>query len=297
MRPPSIAVLVLVLLLPLVGCSGVFGPTAHEAPRFAPGVTDERVTSATTLSAANRAILENTSYTYVRNYTQRMDAEGYHYAVTHDTRAWVAADGSFRYRHRGVVTGGAHPSTYVDGVWTNGSVAVARTVDVDNESVTYTRYRPPEPYSAANATHNDVSPALDGAVVTKRWNESGAAYAGVRADRSESRRWQAANGTVVNLTTRRTAAATVREDGFVPSLETSVSGERPLPVAANDSVDSPGRPIAHFRDEASVRYRALGRTTVTRPDWVDEGLAATEGLPLGQPTTPRPTNASGSPSG
>lgn len=292
MRHPSTAVLILVLMIPLAGCGGIFDSTTQETPTFAPGVTSERVTNASTLSAANRAILQNTSYTYVRNYTQRVDTAGYHYAVDHDTRVWVAADGSFLYHHRSVVTGGEHPSEYVNGVWTNGSIAVMRTVNVSNESVTYTRYRPPEPYPAANATHNDVSGALGGALVTTTWNESGTAYVHVRATRSESRRWQAANRTTVNLTTRRTATATIREDGFVPSLNTSVSGDRPLPVAANDSVTSNRRPIAHFRDQASVRYWALGQTNVPRPNWVDDALAATDGLSFGQTTTPRARNAS-----
>ncbi|MFA9516591.1 hypothetical protein ACERIT_05145 [Halopenitus sp. H-Gu1] len=292
MRLVSAAVLALVILIPLAGCSGIFGPTAQEPSTFAPGVSNERVTDAATLAAANRAILQNTSYTYVRNYTQRVDTEGYHYAVNHDTRVWVGADGSFLYHHRGVVTGGEHPSEHIDGVWANGSIAVTRTINVRNGSVTYTRYRPPEPYSAANATHNDVSRALRGALVTTTWNESGTAYRRVHANTSETRRWQASNGTAVNLTTRRTATATIREDGLVSSLNTTVSGDRPLPVAANDSIRSNGRPIAHFRDQASVRYRELGTTDIPRPDWVDEALAATDGLSFGQTTAPRLRNAS-----
>ena len=119
MRLTSTAVLALVLLVPLAGCSGLFGLATEDAPTFAPGVTGERVTDASALAAANRAILQNTSYTYTRNYTQRVDAEGYHYAVNHDTRVWVAADGSFLYHHRGVVTGSEQPSEHIDGVWTN----------------------------------------------------------------------------------------------------------------------------------------------------------------------------------
>lgn len=292
MRRPSTVVLVVVLLASLAGCGGLFDSTPR-APAFAPGVTSEQVTNASALSAAHRETLQNTSYTYVRNYTQRIDADGYHYAVAHDTRVWVAADGSFLYRHHGVVTGSRQPSDHVDGVWSNGSVAVTRTVAVSNESVTYTRSRPPDPFPAANATHGDVSGALGGARVTERWNESGAAYVRVGVDRSETRRWQAANGTDVNLTTRRTATATVREDGLVPALDRSVSGRRPLPVAARDSTTSNARPVAHFRDRARVRYGALGRTDVPRPDWVDDALAATEGLSLGERTTPRAWNASG----
>lgn len=293
MRPPSTAVLILVLLIPLAGCSGIFGPTTRKAPTIAPGVTSGNVTDASTLAAANRAILQNNSYTYVRNYTQRVDSDGYHYAVDHATRVRVAADGSFLYHHRIAVTGGEHPSEYVDGVWTNDSVAVIRTVNVLNESMTYTRYRPPEPYLAANATHNDISGVLGGAPVTATWNESGTAYVSVRANRSGPRPWLAGNETAVNLTTRRTVAATIREDGFVPSLDTSVSGDRPLPAAANDSITSNGRPIARFSDQTSVRYRALGTTDVPRPNWVDDALGATKGLSLGETSTPQARNASG----
>jgi hypothetical protein len=188
MRHNSAAVLTLVLLIPFAGCSGLFGPAAQETSTFAPGVTNERVTDASALEAANRAILQNTSYTYVRNYTQRVDTEDYRCAVNHDTRVWVATDGSFLYHHRGVVTGGEHPSEHIDGVWANDSIAVMRTINVPNESVTYTRYRPPEPYSAANATHSDISGALGGAIVTTTWNESGTAYADVHANTSETRR-------------------------------------------------------------------------------------------------------------
>ncbi len=291
MRLPSTAVLILVLLVPLAGCSGFIGSTPENAPGFAPGVTSDRVTNSSTLSTAHHEILQNTSYTFVRNYSQRVETDGYQYAVDHDTRVWVAADGSFLYHHHGVVSGGDHPSEYVDGVWTNGTVTLTRTVDVSNESVTYTRYRPPNPFSAENATNIDIPGALDDALVTETWNETGDSFVRVSLNRSEMRRWQAANRTTANLTTRHASTATVREDGFVPSFNTSVFGDRPLPIAATDSVDSNERPIAQFRDRTSVRYRGLGRTDVPRPNWVSKALKSTGSVSFGEPTTPLAWNA------
>lgn len=290
MRLPSSAVVALVLVIPLAGCSGFFGPT--QPPSLAPGVTTERVDDASLLEDANRDVLRNSSYTYVRNYTQRIDADGYHYAVDHDTRAYVAANGAFLYHHRGVVDSGDRSSVYVDGLWANGTVAVARTVNVANESVTYTCYRPPEPYSAANATRADVAAALGGASVTTTWNESDTGYVRVRATESQTRRWQASNGTVVNATTTRNATATVRGDGFVPSLNASVFGLRPLPVGASNSDASSDGSLARFRDSSRVRYTSLGSTRVPRPDWIDTALEATDGLPFGQTTAPRATDGS-----
>lgn len=287
MRLPSTTVLVVALLVPLAGCAGLVGPSAQETATFAPGVSTDRVTDATALDEGNRAILRNTSYTYTSNYSQRVSADGYDYAVDHDTRVWVAADGSYLYHHRGVVTESETSATYVDGVWANESVAVMRTVDVENDSVTYTRYRPPEPYSAANTTRSGISDSLEEATVTETWNESGSAYARVRANESESNRWQGADGNTVTLTTRHEAVATVREDGFVPSLNSSLSGERPLPVAADDSESADSRAIAQIRDQTRIRYSAVGTTDVPRPDWVDVALGATEGLSDGETSPPR----------
>ncbi|MFB6129533.1 MAG: hypothetical protein ABEJ28_01780 [Salinigranum sp.] len=305
MRPPStarqstaLAVLALVLLSSLAGCSSLASLGHSGPPAFAPGVTRERVTNASALAAADRAVLRNTSYTYSQNFTQRIDADGYHYAVDHDTRVWAAANGSFLYRHRGVVAGSEHASNRLDDLWSNGSVVVARTVNVDDGTVTYRRYRPPGPFSAANATWSRVDTTLVGARVVRTWNDSGREYARVRLNETRTSRMAAGNGTPVNATTVRTANVTIREDGFVRSLDSSVSGRRPLPAFANasgrtnDSATATGRSLARIHDEAHVRYTALGATRVPRPAWVDDALAATADLGFGEETSPRPANAS-----
>lgn len=282
-----------VLVLAVAGCSGFVGGTSQEGPEFAPGVTEERVTNASLLADANRAVLDNTSFTYVGNYSQRVDAEGYRYAVDHDVRVWAARDGSYLYRHHGVVRSSDGESNRIDGVWANGTIAVSRTVDVSNGSVTYARYRPPDPYPVRNVTRSDVASALENATVVETENESGTAYARVRATESETRRTQAANGTAVNVTTRRNATATVREDGFVPALDATYASHRPLPVAAtNRSGSRTDRPLARVTDTTRTRYAALGSTQVPRPGWVETALAATEGLSPGERTRPMATNAS-----
>lgn len=291
MHRSSIA-LIAVLLFSLAGCSGLLGSTAEQAPEFAPGVTAERVENASQLADATRKTLQQTSYTYVSNGTQRIVADGYHYTAEHDTRVWVSADGAFRYHHHGVVNGSGAGSNFVDGVWTNGTAAVARTVNVDNESVTYTRYRPPEPFSARNATQAGVATALQNGSVSERWNESGTEFARVRTTESQTRRTQAGNGSVVNATTTRNATATVRADGFVSALDASVSGQRPLPAAAANESAGAERPLARTVDTSRVRYSALGSTTVTKPAWVETALEATEDLTVGERTRPQPIDAS-----
>ena len=291
MRSPFPPILVFVLLVLLAGCGGIFGTTSQEAPAFAPGITSERVTDPSTLGAANRAILQNASYMYTQNYTQRISAPGYRYGADHDTRVWVAANGSFLYHHRGVVSSNNRFSEHIDSVWANDSIAGMRSVDVQNDSVTFTRYRPPKPFSAAKVTRSGISGAFGDAYVMSRWNKSGSEYVHVRANTSETHRWRMANDTAVNLTTRHTAMATVRADGFVPSLNTSIAGDRPLPVAANKSVNRTSRPIAYIHDRTRIRYDSLGTTHVPHPPWVGRALAATKGLQFGETTSSRPIGA------
>jgi hypothetical protein len=267
-----------VALLVLSGCSALSGPA-----EFAPGVTDERVVNATALSAAHAAVLANGSYTFTRNASQRVEADGYRYAVDHDTRVWVSTGGDYLYRHRAVVDTMEGSSHRVDGVWSNGSVAVTRTVDVDNESVRYTRYRPPEPYSVADVTRSGISSALGAATVVETWNHSGARYARLASNESETRRIQARNRTAVNATTTREAAATVRADGFVPRMARTITGQRPLP----SSVDA-NAAVGHINDTTTIRYTDVGSTVVGRPDWVDDALEATEDLAPGEHTQRRP---------
>jgi len=60
-----------VALVALSGCSGLTG----EA-EFAPGVTGERVVNVTALSGAQTDVLANVSYTFTRNASQRIGADG-----------------------------------------------------------------------------------------------------------------------------------------------------------------------------------------------------------------------------
>jgi hypothetical protein len=156
-----------------------------------------------------------------------------------------------------------------------------RAVDLDDDSVTYTRYRPPEPFTAADVARSGVKSALRGAAVTESWNESGTEFARLGTNESETRRVRASNGTAVNATTRRTATATVRADGFVPRIEWTITGHRPLP----SSVGADGV-LSRVRDETRVRYTDLGSTTVDRPAWVDDALAATADPVPSEPRSP-----------
>lgn len=280
------AVLALVCAGALGGCLFLPGPDA--TPGFAPGIEDDRVQNASRLAAAHRTSIANTSYSHIENASQSVDATGYHYAIDHRTRVHVAANGSFLYHHRALVDESDGDTEYLDGLWANDTVALARTVRPVNGTVTYTRYHPPEPYTAVDATRSGISAALENATIAARWNESGQAFARLEATETETRRMAAANGSVVTVTTIRTATAVVREDGLVRELETTLEGTRPLPVAANRSVAGPGRPLAAIRESQHVRYEQVGTTTVPRPLWVVEALEATDGLASGERTTPRP---------
>lgn len=270
-----------VALLAISGCSGLSG-----SAEFAPGVTEERVVNATALSAGHGDVLANVSYTFTRNASQRIEADEYTYAVTHDTRVRVSRNGDYLYRHRAVVETTEGSSHRLDEVWSNGTVAVGRNVDLDNNSVTYTRYEPPEPYSAANVTRSGISGALGAATVVETWNESGTRYARLASNESETRRIQARNRTIENATTIRVTTATVREDGFVPRVTWTVAGQRPLPA----SLDTDAA-VGHINDTTRVRYTDVGSTDVGRPDWIDEALNTTEDLAPGERTQQRPASA------
>jgi hypothetical protein len=273
-----VAVVGVVALLALSGCSGLSGPA-----EFAPGVTGERVDNATALAAAHSAVLANDSYTFTRNYTQRIEAEEYAYAAAHDTRVRVSPAGDYLYRHRAVIDTTTGSSRRLDGVWSNGTVAVMRTVH--NGTVSYTRYQPPEPYSATDVTRSGIASALEGATVVETWNESESRYARLSSNESETRRIQARNDTAVNATTSRQATAVVRGDGFVSRAAWTVAGHRPLPASINaDAV------LGHVNDTTRIRYTDVGSTAVVRPDWVDDALDATEHLSEGTATAPRPAS-------
>jgi len=281
-RPRRALPLLLALALcATAGCTGVFG-TDHTAPSFAPGVSTERVTNATALAHAHRAVLANTSYTYAANATQRL---GENYTATYLTREWIATNGSFRYRGRSVVENGDHRSDSLSGVWTNGSIALRRTVNVSNGTVTYTRYRPQAPLPVPNATRTRIRQVFVGpnTTVTRTQNASGHAFATVVANESRTSRTALANGTITNVTRDRRANATVRSDGLVPELDVSERGYRPFP-GANGSV--------RYSDESHVRYAGLGSTVVGRPPWVETALNATAGLRYGEKTAPRSWNGS-----
>lgn len=275
-----VTVLGLAVLVALSGCTFITG-TAE----FAPGVSEDRVNNASALATAHHDALTNTSYTFTRTASQYVEGDQYRYSVDHDTRVEVAAGDSFRYRHRSVIVTANGTSRRLDGVWKNRTIAVSRTVDLDEDTVTYTRYRPPEPYSVANVTRSGVSSALRKAVVVDIWNESGLRYARIVSNGSETRRVQTRNGTAVNATTTSQTSAIVRDDGFVPQLEWSIAGQRPLPQSLSSDDE-----LGLINDTTRIRYTDVRSTIVDRPDWVDEALEATEGVAMGEATEPRPAN-------
>jgi hypothetical protein len=257
-------------LLVLAGCGGATtteapsptptatataGPTATDAPTVAPGLTASRVVDAEALARAHDERLGSTART-TRTRTTYELPDG---TVLADVRTTTRRTGStVPAAHSRTVEGEAPaavgaPTTDL-ALWTNGSVTVRRTVA--NGSTTYaTGSGVPDELDGAGtrrATLADLLAATNATVVDERTNAGVSAYR-LRGSSRPAGDSRFASSDDVTFT------ALVGEDGVV----------REYDVAYRTTVD--GRQV---RVIDSVRYDALGRTTVTRPGWYANATAA-----------------------
>lgn len=270
------------LLVVLAGCSALApGPDANtetvtpapvptDSP-LPPGVEPDGVTDASALAAAHAAALGTSSYTLVTNRTVRTANGSLRSALT--VRLGLSAGPSRDYHARVSVDGPAgplvigEPPTRAE-YWANDEVYLRRqTID---ERTVYSRYDDTDAYVGTWSfwlgtvaldlgPETDLRSTLDGfeTRVADRSSEDGRVHlVGTTARSDEFVDDPAAVEGVENATLH----AFVAESGFVESYHvvydaTLVDGER-------------------VRVKRTVRFERVGTTTVDRPPWYDEAMAA-----------------------
>jgi len=274
-------VVVVVALVVLSGCSGLFGSsdsspeTVTPAPlptdsEFPTGVDATGVTDATALAATQEVTLENTSYTLVTNRTVRGANGSVRSSIEVQLRLSSArnyhAEISVRGPDAPLVIG--EPPTRAE-YWANDEEYIRRQV-IDNRTE-YSRYGPSEEYVGTwrfwlGTVALDIDPETD----LRKTLESFETCVAERATVDDSERIHVVGtepisedfvddqSDVVSVG-NATVHAFVTESGFVESYYVVYDAE----LADGSSVSV----------RRSVRYSTLGNTTVDRPPWYEEAVA------------------------
>lgn len=276
-----IALVLLVVLVALAGCNGVFGgetddvektftpvavptaePTPTPVPRLAPGLTVEGVVNASALAAAHDAVLENTSFTVWEVVTYRT-RNGTPIRRVRSV-AHIGADGRFLVTKRWSGTP-QRVVYYYDGE----RLLVATT---DSRGTTYHRASPEiailrRSVATGSGQIERVFLAAETRVVGRTTHNGTTVYRLVPETQTQSME-ATSFGRSVSVKARVTERGLVRTYTFRQTLNGEGSDGAAVIVV-------------------STRYTEVGSTTIERPAWYDEALSATTNSTVSNPTTGR----------
>jgi hypothetical protein len=233
-------------------------PTPMPPTQVLPGVSRTRVVNASVLAAAHDGLLENTSYTVVRNVTYRA-ANG---TVLTRRRSVSAVDTGDRIHVRRTWEGVAGLAR--EAVWSNGTRLFRARTDT-NGTTTYWRtsletIAGQRPVTAGTGSGQiERIFAVTDARVVDRYERNGTRIYHLRSPNATL------SGTTPTASTGRepsvSVEAVVTARGVVQAYEFRQTFSGEASGAANVVV--------------ATRYTDIGTTTVSRPPWYDEALNAT----------------------
>lgn len=264
-----------VSLVVLAGCSGFSGgpdpntDTVTPAPLptdsgLPPGVEPDGVTDAETLAAAHGAVLSESSYTVVSNRTVRAANGSIRSSL--DVRLRLSAERNY---HADVVVAGPDGTTIIGEPPTHGEYwaddeVYLRRQTIDNRTL-YGRYNESEAYVGTwrfwlGTVALELSPEHDLRRTLRSFETRIADREGGRVHLvgTEVRSSAFVDRGDVETVENATLHAFATESGFVESYH----------VVYDATVDGES-----VRVRRSVRFAAVGNTTVERPPWYDEAMA------------------------